>query len=115
MKKGVVALLVVMAILVLVSPGIVGMLAERSVDKQIEWAESEHQDVVITAERFDRGWFSSEGRHRIALQESSNTDSIKDLLGFSDDDTLPGLIVDTKLSHGPITLSDASSALIDSV
>ena len=105
MNKGIIALLVVLALLVLVSPGIVGMLAERSVDKQIEWAELENQDIVITAEQFDRGWFSSQGRHRIEMQESSNADGIKSLIGLSQGDPLPVLIVDTKLSHGPIALS----------
>ncbi len=107
MNKGIVALLVILALLVLVSPGIVGMLAEKSVDEQIEWVERENQDIVITAERFDRGWFSSQGRHRIELRESASTDGIKLMLVPFFGHTTPALIVDTTLSHGPIAMTGA--------
>ena len=107
MNKGIVALLIVLALLVLVSPGIVGMLAERSVDEQIEWVELENQDIVITAERFDRGWFSSQGRHRIELRDSGSADGIKLMLEPVFGNTVPALIVDTKLTHGPIAMTGA--------
>jgi len=106
-NKGIVALLIVLALLVLVSPGIVGMLAERSVDEQIEWVELENQDIVITAERFDRGWFSSQGRHRIELRDSGSADGIKLMLEPVFGNTVPALIVDTKLTHGPIAMTGA--------
>ena len=105
MNKGIIALFVVLALLVLVSPGLVGMLAEKSVDEQIEWAELENQDIVITAERFDRGWFSSEGRHRIELKESNNALGANSLLVPFFGHTAPTLIVDTRLNHGPIALA----------
>ena len=105
MNKGIVALFVIVALLVLVSPGLVGMLAERSVDEQIEWAELENQDLVITAERFDRGWFSSHGRHRIELRNPDNVFGAGDLLVPFFGHDAPALIVDTRLSHGPIALS----------
>lgn len=105
MKKGLVALLIVLALFVLISPGIVGMLAEKSVDEQIDRATTGSQDLVITAERFERGWFSSQGRHRIELQDSNNANTIRDFLGLGRHEELPALIVDTKLSHGPIALS----------
>jgi len=104
-KKGIIALLVVLALIVLVSPGIVGMLAEKSVDEQIEWARLENQDLVITTEQFDRGWFSSAGRHRIGLENAANAPGLRELLGLSGSDSLPALIIDTKLNHGPIDLS----------
>jgi uncharacterized protein YdgA (DUF945 family) len=109
-KKGIVALLIVLALFVLISPGIVGMLAEKSVDEQIERATTDNQDLIITAERFERGWFSSEGRHRIELQDSVNANTIRDFLGLGRHEALPALIVDTKLSHGPITLSSMSDS-----
>ncbi len=105
MNKGFVALLIVVALIVLISPGIVGMLAEKSVDEQIERVAAGNQDLVITAERFERGWFSSEGRHRIALQDSKSATSVRDFLGLGRHEALPALIVDTKISHGPIALS----------
>ncbi|MCH7980046.1 MAG: DUF945 family protein [Proteobacteria bacterium] len=105
MKKGVLVLLVGLALVVMVSPGIVGMLAEKSVDEQIERATSRDQGLSITAERFDRGWFSSQGRHRIELQDANSAASIRPFLGLGDDDDLPVLIVDTELSHGLIALT----------
>ena len=104
MNKGIIALIVVLALLVLISPGIVGMLAERSVDEQIERADRENQDLVITAERFDRGWFSSQGRHRIELRESGNAGGIKMMLVPFFGHTMPALIVDTTLTHWPIAM-----------
>jgi len=108
-KKGIVALLVVLALIVLISPGIIGMLAEKSVDEQIEWVRLENQDLVITAERFDRGWFSSDGRHRIELENAANAPGLRDLLGLSGSDSLPALIIDTTLHHGPIDLSSLNA------
>ena len=105
MKKGIIALLVVLALIVLILPGIVGMLAEKSVDEQIEWAKLENQDLVITTERFDRGWFSSAGRHRIELVSSANAPVVRDMLGVADTDSMPALIIDTELRHGPIALA----------
>lgn len=110
MKKGIIALLVVLAILVLVSPGLVGMLAEKSVDQQLEWAEVERGDIVITSERFDRGWFSSEGRHRIELRDSANADGVRELLDLDYGEAIPALIVDTKLNHGLIPISAVGEA-----
>ena len=109
-KKGFVALLLVLALLVLISPGIVGMLAEKSVEEQIDRATTGNQDLVITAERFDRGWFSSAGRYRVELQDSKTAATVRDFLGLGDQEALPALIVDTKLNHGPIALSSLTDS-----
>ena len=69
MKKGLVALLVVLALVVFVSPAIIGRLAEKSLDEQLEWAATESGELVVRSEGFDRGWFSSGGRHRIELRD----------------------------------------------
>jgi len=68
-KKGIVALLIVLAIVVLISPGIVGRLAEKTMDENLDWAATESEEVVVTSQGFDRGWFSSEGRHRVESGE----------------------------------------------
>ena len=78
MKKGVVALLVILAVIVLVSPG------------------------IIRAASFDRGWFSSEGQHRVEFRDTPNTAGLKTLLGMSAADGLPVLVIDTHLDHGLI-------------
>jgi len=68
-KKGIVALLVLLALVIIISPGIMGRLAEKSVDENLNWAAAESGDLVVTSEAFDRGWFSSEGQHRVELKE----------------------------------------------
>jgi len=54
-KKGIVVLLIVIALVVLVSPGIIGRIAEESVDENLQWAADEHEQVVVPSARFDRG------------------------------------------------------------
>jgi hypothetical protein len=68
-RKSIVALLVIAAIVILISPGIIGRIAEEFVDSNLQWAADESQDIVVTSERLDRGWFSSHGRHRIEIRD----------------------------------------------
>ncbi|MDX1508542.1 MAG: DUF945 family protein, partial [Woeseiaceae bacterium] len=57
--------------------------------------------VTVSAEWFDRGWLSSEGRHRIELRDTPNVMAARTLLlGMSDDEALPALLVDTRIDHG---------------
>ena len=108
MKKGFVALLIVLAIIVLVSPGIVGRLAEKSMDENIDWAATESQEVVVTSQGFDRGWFSSAGQHRVELREGELQSMFLALAGSEDVRDLPALIIDTRLDHGLIPLASMS-------
>ena len=108
MKKGFVALLIVLAIVILVSPGIVGRLAEKSMDENIDWAATESQEVVVTSQGFDRGWFSSEGQHRVEIREGELQNMLLALAGSEDARDLPVLIIDTRLDHGLIPLASMS-------
>ena len=105
MKKSIVAVLVILAVVVLVSPGIVGRLAERSVDENLNWAAQESREVVVQSQQFDRGWFSSEGQHRIEIRDGTLRDSLLQLLDGSEADQLPVLIIDTRLDHGLIPVT----------
>lgn len=108
MKKGIVALLLVLAMVVLVSPGIIGRLAEQSVEDGFDQAANDSGEFVVTSSGFDRGWFTSAGQHRVALGEG---DLYYLLLGtFSNMtiDTLPVVLIDTRLDHGLIPLSSMS-------
>ncbi len=105
MKKGIVALLVILALVVFVSPALVGRLAEQSVETQLKWAADENREIVITSNRFDRGWFSSEGQHRVAIGNSPAGIMLKQDLGFDADEATPALIIDTRLDHGLIPVS----------
>jgi uncharacterized protein YdgA (DUF945 family) len=104
-KKGFVFLLLALAVIVLVSPGLVGRLAEESMDENLKWAATESQDVTITSQGFERGWFSSEGQHRIELRNGDVRDVLLVLAGDNGFDGLPALVIDTRIDHGlvPVT------------
>jgi uncharacterized protein YdgA (DUF945 family) len=104
-KKGIVILLVVVALIVLISPGIVGRIAERSVDENLQWAAEKNEDIVVTSERFDRGWFSSAGQHRVEIRDPAAQKTLLGLVGIEDTDGFPALIIDTRLDHGLIPVA----------
>ena len=101
-----VALLITLAVIVLVSPGIVGRLAEQSVEENLNFVANENDEVVVTTESFDRGWFTSEGRHRIELRDGAvGTVSENDA---DEHDRVPSLIIDTHIDHGLIPVTSMS-------
>ena len=110
MRKSIVALLVIAAIVVLISPGIIGRIAEESVDSNLQWAADESQGVVLTTERFDRGWFSSQGRHRIEIHDPGTRDALATLAGRDAVDGDPTLIIDTRIDHGLIPVTSMTRA-----
>jgi len=107
-RKGFVALLIGLAIIVLLSPGIVGRLAERSMDQNLDWAATESQEVVVTSQGFDRGWFSSAGQHRVELREGELRSAFLTMIGDIDSAQLPVLIIDTRLDHGLVPVASMS-------
>ena len=105
MKKSFVALLIGLALIILISPGIVGRLAEKSMDENLDWAATESQEVVVTSQGFDRGWFSSEGQHRVEIRDGE----LRDLfLAYTGSDDVPALIIDTQMDHGLIPVTSMS-------
>ena len=103
MKKGVVVLLVVVALVVLITPGIIGRLAEKSIDQNLEMAVTENEDVVVSSLGFVRGWFTSEGQHRIELRDKttlSNPENADDERRYVD-----ALIITTRIDHGLIPVT----------
>jgi uncharacterized protein YdgA (DUF945 family) len=108
-KKSIVVLLVIAAVVVLVSPvvspGLIGRIAEESVDNNLQWAADESEGIVVTSERFDRGWFSSQGRHRIEIRDPGMRDALATLAGREPDEGDPSLIIDTHIDHGLIPVT----------
>lgn len=109
MKRWLVVLLVVAALIILVSPGIVGRLAEKNLQDNLEWAEAESKDFLVTEETFRRGWFTAEGRHRIEVKDPELRSAILDLLDRreTDGDAL-ALVIDTHVDHGIVPLTSMS-------
>jgi uncharacterized protein YdgA (DUF945 family) len=108
MKRWIVAALVALAVIVLVSPGIVGRMAERNLKDSIEWAKVSNDDFVVTEETFERGWFTAEGRHRIELKKGVLHSAFAELAGAMDPDRTAALIVDTRIDHGLVPVSSMS-------
>lgn len=105
MKKGVIGILIFLAVVILISPAIVGRMAEKSMDENINWAAQESGDVRVTSESFSRGWFSSEGQHRVEIQDGELLTAIQAMAGPVPADDLPVLVISTKLDHGLIPVS----------
>ena len=110
MRKSIVILLVIAAIVVLISPGLIGRLAEESVDSNLQWAADENEGIAVTAVRFDRGWFSSEGRHRIDVRDPGMRQALASLAGREPDDGDPAVIIDTHIDHGLIPVTSVGRA-----
>jgi uncharacterized protein YdgA (DUF945 family) len=107
-KKSVLALILLAVLIIIVSPGIVGKLAENTVGENLNWAAQESGELVVTAEGFDRGWFSSEGQHRVELADGSLRTAMTAAAGGGIDTALPVLIINTHIDHGLIPVSSMS-------
>ena len=108
MNRWLVVLLVGLALVILVSPGIIGRLAEQNMEDNIEWAESESPGVHITTESFKRGWFTSAGQHRVVLEGGRFRDATAKYAAATGNSDLPSLIIDTRFDHGLLPLTSLS-------
>jgi uncharacterized protein YdgA (DUF945 family) len=107
-KKSVIALILFLVLVIIVSPGIVGKFAEKSVDDSLNRAAEESGELIVTSQSFDRGWFSSEGQHRIELGNGQIRNSIVATGGADAEDQIPVLVINTHIDHGLIPLSSLS-------
>jgi uncharacterized protein YdgA (DUF945 family) len=107
-KKSVIALILLAALIIIVSPGIVGKLAEDSVGENLNWAANESGELRITTTGFDRGWFVSEGQHRVELSEGGLRAAVATVAGDGSDEQLPVLLIDTRIDHGLIAFTSMS-------
>jgi len=107
-KKSVLALILVAVLIIIVSPGIVGKLAEDSVGDNLDWAAEESGELVVTSDGFDRGWFSSEGQHRVALGNGKIRSAMSTAGDDLDEDEIPVLLINTHIDHGLIPVSSMS-------
>lgn len=105
MKKGIVVLLIALALVLLVSPGIIGRLAEQSVDNSFDQAAQDSGEIAISSTGFERGWFTSAGQHRVELREGELYYMLLGASGDFSSDSLPVLLIDTRLDHGLIPFS----------
>ena len=104
-RKSLVFVPLALAIVVLVSPRIVGHLAEQAMDENLDWAAAETGDLRVTALGFDRGWFSSGGQHRVEVKPGELHDSLLALMDDGGAGGLPALVITTHIDHGLVPLS----------
>jgi uncharacterized protein YdgA (DUF945 family) len=107
-KKWVVVLLVGLAVLLLISPGIVGRMTESSLEDSIELARIESPEITISTELFDRGWFTSAGRHRIELSDRGQFPELANFVDQAGYSNMPALILDSRIDHGLVPLGSLS-------
>lgn len=102
-KRWLILLLVGLAVLLLLSPGLIGRLAETTIDQGLTVVDLESPSLSITSESFQRGWFTSEGTHRITFDGRRLTGGIQNDGEEAAGD--PSLIFETRLDHGPLPVT----------
>ncbi|MGB5346172.1 MAG: DUF945 family protein, partial [Woeseia sp.] len=109
MKRWLLAGLLGLAILLFLAPGIIGMLAERSLEQQLAQNSRMSPEYVVRELDFERGWFNSAGRHRVPLADPALAQFIALLTpGAGYPQQAPALIIETRLEHGLVALGDAA-------
>ena len=104
-KKGVIVLIVLLALVVIVSPGIIGKMAEQNINENLHRAAEQSGELVVTSTGFDRGWFSSEGEHRIELGQGGMRDAAMLARTTAGESDLPVLVINTRIDHGIVPIS----------
>jgi uncharacterized protein YdgA (DUF945 family) len=108
-RRWLVALLVLLAVTVLVSPGIIGRLAQNNLERALPGATTYGEDdYVVTRESFERGWFTAEGRYRIDIRRGGVRHALLALAGLEPHGAVPALIVDTRIDHGLVPVTSMS-------
>ena len=105
MKKSVIVLILLAVMVIIISPGLIGKLAEERVSENLNWAAEESGELVVTSVGFDRGWFSSEGQHRIEVGEGTLRETLSSGSDPMLDERLPALLIDTRIDHGIVPLT----------
>lgn len=105
MKKGIVILLVALALVIMISPGLIGRMAEKSVEDNLGWAARETGALKVTSEYLSRGWFSSEGQHRVEIDDDRLQAIVGSMAQVDDIGPLPVLVINTHLDHGLVPVS----------
>ncbi len=107
-KKGIVAVVVLIVLLVLVAPGLIGHLAEKGINDNLEWVDSENAAFTISTSEFERSWFTSTGEHRIELHSGDLYYELLAAFAAAGATQLPVLVVRTRLDHGVIPVASLS-------
>ncbi|MEM9333252.1 MAG: DUF945 family protein [Pseudomonadota bacterium] len=112
MKKLLIAL-AILIIIILGSPAVIGSVAESAVQESLGWAAGQagEGEVNVSAESFEKGWFSSTVRYRIKVGSGQLQMALLEATEMLDAEALPQLLVETKLDHGVLPLSTLKPGL----
>lgn len=106
MKKYVLLLTLAGTLIVLLSPGLVGRLAEQAIAENRERIMREIHGITVRSEHDERRWFKSQGRQRIAFSDPELESKFREILmTLNADAEAPELLVDTRTDYGPIPLT----------
>jgi uncharacterized protein YdgA (DUF945 family) len=105
-KKTLIVVCVVLLV-ILLSPAVVGKLAEKSVNEQLSWAATgaSSGELDVKLESFESSWFTSRGVHYVGLGDGSLRQSLLEAGQLPDPDNLPRLRIETRIDHGLIPIS----------
>ncbi|MEM7502706.1 MAG: DUF945 family protein [Pseudomonadota bacterium] len=104
MRRWLILIIGIAVLVVLLSPGAVGRIAEATLSDNLGWIDSENDDVDIEVLAYERGWFSSTGQHRVVLADSPLAAALTASTGGP-----LAFVVDTQLDHGLIALAPLGS------
>lgn len=111
MKRWLITALVALAILVLLAPGLIGLLAERSIDRQLELNNQYNPAQAVRELTFERGWFTSAGRHRVPITDADLAQLLALVTpGAGLPDGTTALLIETRLEHGLLPIGSSAPA-----
>lgn len=112
MKKGIVFGLLALAVILLVSPGVVGRMAENIVEQNSAHTASSvsNSGVTYASESFERGWFTSHSVDRLTITDPAAVAELIDALSLDSADELPSVVISTRLDHGLVPLTSLGRA-----
>ncbi|MEM7611502.1 MAG: DUF945 family protein [Pseudomonadota bacterium] len=103
MRKFITILAIALIAVALIGPGLMGRVAEKALnDSNSEIARSLPPWIEMVEQDFDRGWFASGSRYRLAITDRSRLGPLIALFGegvFADQ---PAVIVQSRVAHGPL-------------
>ena len=104
MKRWIVALLVVAAVFVLIIPGLVGHLAEKDIEENVDAISDAASSIDIETEVYRRGWFRSAGIHRIEFNDRDAFPGLGHFVDSAGYASMPALVFDSEIHHGILPL-----------
>ena len=109
MRKSIVFITIIVLGIVLGAPFLVGRMAQARQAQVLESISDNIAGARVLTESYEVGWLTSTARHRIVFGDRPIGAAVRDLSPNSDAD--PGLVIETRLAHGPWPALNGSPGL----